>query len=149
MPNDAEGIATAIADRVVRNDTDRAIMDGAGYFASWMDDTRRFGQAAVDLFCGSVSQGNGIHIVVPPEVGEQGRTVAAVQAVVAAMITGFGPVWAGVFDRGIPTMWSGPDGIRLPVVGWMLFLPSPLPLVSVSSTRIERCAGTTNIKQCP
>lgn len=137
MPTDVAGIEAAIEAGVIRDDTDRAIMEGAGFSTAWNDDTRRFDQADISLNCGSINLGNGVTAVVPPEIGDQGGTATAVEGVLSAIASGFAPAWAGVYDpadqRSIDRFYR-----KIPVVGWMLFLPSPLPLVPATAARIER-----------
>jgi len=123
MPTDPHTLATVIRAGRLRNDTDRRPMDGGGYIEMWDDNTRRFDQARVAIFCGATATPppNGIVISVPPEVTAASTTPAAVSHVFRTIIDSFDPVWA-VVEYPESLRHRGAKDQHLPGVSWMLYL---------------------------
>ena len=119
IPEDIAALAVEIQQGFIRDDSGTP-MPGAGSSVAWNDNTRRFEQAAVLLHSGATSGGS-VQVLVPPEVAASGTPPERIHDALAAIVECFKPDWASVVSPDQPVLRDR-LGVRLPTVGWHLYL---------------------------
>jgi hypothetical protein len=117
-----EALALQIESQVVRNDTDRRVMEGAGYFAMWDDNTRRLEQAGIDLEAGAITRANRLSLLLPSG-GVPGFDTERALRLVEAAAAAFEPRFVDFAPNDCrPT--RGHDGRRGPCLAWIAWWPA-------------------------
>jgi Immunity protein 52 len=144
MPTEPSALAAVIRSGVMRTDTNKLVVEGGGYSEAWDDNTRRFDQASVSLYCGATSPwavANNVIVRVPPEIDAGTTPAAAIEHVLRTIIASFDPRFA-IVDVGDSTTHRDPRHRHLPQVSWMLYLRGERPKVVAEIAATEFARGT-------
>lgn len=147
FPDTVDVLAAVIESGILRNDTDRAVMDGAGYLACWDDNTRRFEQAKVWLIAGFAARTNRLGIEMSEEMVLPGVAAADLEPVLRTIAEAFAPGWISVCDgedfyQRTVTARKVTHGAGAVKPGWMVFLPESAPSLEVATARVESWSGS-------
>ena len=135
---DVSTLAAEIARGILRNDTDRMPMEGAGYSLHWDDNTRRFEQAKLVLTCGATSRGNILHADLPPEAQADGTSPSAIRHALLTIVDAFQTEWGSAADA---DAWVRPADPSTPPAGWMAYLRTTRPPLRLAGIEAEAIAG--------
>jgi len=135
MPDIAAEFATEMRQGRIRNDTDRAIMPGAGFSCLWDDNTRRFEQARLGISAASHLRRGSVSVEVPEEVVSE-ITLTSVRQLLTALVELFEPDSASANESGA-ILTGNERNEFIYRVGWLLYLRDGPPIPAIDGVEVS------------